>query len=146
MTDPDRPGRTDAAVAWFEEFAACVRACDIDGGRRLFDPDCASFGARAEHLVGVDDLVARQWHPTWTSTQGFASVPGTMAVETAADGTVVVLTALWQSQGLVDDGSTFARRGRCTIILRADAAAPHGLRAVHSHFSLSPEADAPADP
>ncbi len=142
----ERNERVAAAAAWFDDFAACVRAEDIEGGRRLFDPDCASFGARAEHLVGVDDLVARQWHPTWTSTRGFAAVPGTMAVETAADGTVVVLTALWESEGVRDDGSTFDRRGRCTIILRAEATAPHGLRAVHSHFSLSPEVGGPADP
>ena len=146
MIDPAAPERTAAATAWFEAFAACVRAEDMEGGRRLFDPDCASFGARAERLIGVDDLVARQWHPTWTSTRDFAAVPGTVAVETAADGTVVVLTALWGSEGVQDDGSTFDRRGRCTIILRADGAAPHGLRAVHSHFSLSPETGPPAEP
>lgn len=143
MTHPAPPGSAAAARAWFEDFAACVRAEDIEGGRRLFDRDCASFGARAEHLIGVDDLVARQWHPTWTSTRGFSAVPDTLTVDTAADGTVVVLTALWESEGVQDDGSTFGRRGRCTIILRADDDAPHGLRAVHSHFSLSPEVAVP---
>lgn len=143
---PSRRDSPDAAAqAWMEEFAACVRRRDIDAGRRLFDPACSSFGARAEHLVDLDDLVARQWHPTWTTTRGFVLVDESLSVASSADRSVVVVMALWASDGVRGDGSTFRRRGRCTIVLRADAEARHGLRAIHTHFSLDPEAGGPAD-
>lgn len=130
---------SDAARAWFDDFAACVRARDLVAGRRLFDPSCASFGARTDHLTDLEDLVDRQWSPTWTTTQGFAAVPGTVRVVGAQDGSVVVVTARWGSEGIRPDGSTFERRGRCTVVLRADDDAPHGLLAVHTHFSRHPE-------
>lgn len=128
-----------AARAWFDDFAACVRARDLTSGRRLFDPACSSFGTRAEHLADLDDLAARQWHPTWTTTRGFSAIPGTLTVEAAADATLVVLTTLWTSDGVRPDGSTFDRRGRCTIVLRRNQGSAHGLLAVHTHFSLNPE-------
>lgn len=132
-----------AATAWFDDFASCVRGRDLASGRRLFAPDCSSFGARAEHLTDLDDLVARQWHPTWTTTRGFAAIPGTLAVQASTDSSVVVLTARWTSQGVHPDGSTFDRRGRCTIVLRKEDGSRHGLVAVHTHFSLSPETKPP---
>jgi len=132
-----------AATAWFDDFAACVRDRDLTSGRRLFDPECSSFGTRAEHLTDLDDLETRQWRPTWTTTRGFSAVPGTLTVEAAADATLVMLTALWTSDGVRPDGSTFDRRGRCTIVLRRDEGSAHGLLAVHTHFSLNPEAEPP---
>ncbi len=133
-----------ASRAWFDDFAVCVRNRDLTSGRRLFDPACVSFGTRAEHLGDLDDLMARQWHPTWTTTRGFAAIPGTLMVQIATDASVVVLTARWTSEGVNPDGSTFDRRGRCTIVLRENDGSPHGLVAVHTHFSLSPETDSPA--
>lgn len=134
-----------AARAWMEEFAACVRRRDIDAGRRLFDPACSSFGARAERLGDLDDLVARQWHPTWTTTRGFVLVDDSLSAAPSDDGSLVVAMALWTSDGVRDDRTTFPRRGRCTVVLRADAEARHGLLAIHTHFSLDPETGDPAD-
>lgn len=129
------------ARAWFDEFAACVRHRDLESGRRLFDPNCSSFGTRAERLRDLDDLVSRQWSPTWTTTRGFAAVPGTLTAQMADDGSMVVLTSQWESDGVRPDGSTFDRRGRCTIVLRKDDGSAHGFVALHTHFSLNPEAD-----
>ncbi len=139
----DSAAASVAAMAWFDDFAACVRTQDIASGRRLFDPACSSFGTRAEHLADLDDLATRQWHPTWTTTRGFSAIAGTLTVEAAADGTLVVLATRWRSDGVRPDGSTFDRRGRCTVVLRRDQGSPHGLLAVHTHFSLNPETEPP---
>lgn len=125
------------AIAWLEAFAARVRARDIDGGRALFSDACHSFGTRGEVLDGLDDLVERQWRPTWMTTQGFTFESSTIRVELAADGSLAVATACWASDGLHPDGTTFPRRGRATLVLaRREDGAPI---AVHSHFSESPE-------
>lgn len=130
-------GREAEVLVWLDAFASRVRERDLDGGRALFDEACRSFGTRGEVLDGLDDLVERQWRPTWTSTQGFAFDPATVRVISAVDGSQAVVTGCWSSDGVREDGSTFPRRGRATIVVVPGAEGD--LRAVHSHFSESPE-------
>lgn len=127
--------------AWLDEWVDCIRSVDIDRARPLFAPDCLCFGTRGEVLRGLDDLVDHQWRPTWTTTRGF-TFDADDSLDVEPDGATVAVRR-WRSDGVRPDGTTFARTGRATIVLRHDPGAPHGLRAVHTHFSLSPESARP---
>ncbi len=129
----------DAVRGWLEGFAACVRGRDVECGRAMFAEDCVSFGTRGERLDGLDDLVARQWAPIWSTTEGFCFLVEGCSVASSQDGSMVAVAALWESAGIADDGARFERRGRASIILAPDPSAPHGMRAVHTHFSLRPD-------
>lgn len=132
MTTPD-------PIAWLEAFAGHVRDRDLEAGRRLFAPATTGFGTRAARVDGLDDLVDRQWRPIWTSTQGFRFDVDDAVVAAAADGSQTTVAATWSSEGVADDDTTFARRGRATLVLVPDPASPVGLVAVHSHFSEDPD-------
>jgi ketosteroid isomerase-like protein len=128
--------RALTVVVWLDAFARCVREGDMTAARALFDPSVHAFGTRAELLDGIDDLLARQWHPVWPHTRGFRFLDAPLVTEAADDGSLVCVLTLWASEGVGPDGRTFARRGRCTIVLRAT---PDGWLAVHTHFSRTPD-------
>ncbi len=128
--------RALTVAAWLEAFAHCVREGDVTAARALFDPSVHAFGTRGEWLDGIDALLAQQWQPVWPQTRGFHFLDAPLVTETAADASIVCILALWASEGVAPGGRTFARRGRCTIVLRATR---DGYRAVHTHFSRTPD-------
>jgi ketosteroid isomerase-like protein len=81
----------------------------------------------------LEELAARQWQVVWPNTTDFefeySSAVGLMGADQAA------VLASWNSTGLEEKGSGFARRGRATIILRNSVS---GWKAVHTHFSMEP--------
>ena len=130
----------DDVANWLERFAGHMRARDIEGGRAMFDRDVSAFGTRIDFAQGLDDLVARQWAPTWFSTSEFRFIDESLLVVASDDGSLVTALARWESLGGSVERGRSPRQGRCTILLRRDAARPGGFRAVHTHFSESPQA------
>jgi len=120
-------------VRWLEEFAAAVRAADYAGGAALFDPDALGFGTVAERAQGLETLMREQWRQVWGSTEGFRFDLAGARIE--VEGDLAYAATGWSSTGFLADGAPFPRSGRATIVLRRRA---DGLRAVHTHFSLSP--------
>ena len=133
MTAVDEPSRQPSDVdAWLEAFAACVRARDHAGARDLFAPDAAGFGTVADRYDGLDELQLTQWSEVWERTTGFAFDGGDARWSTPD---LCVVAATWRSRRADGPGSG-ERTGRATLVLRTD---PDGsLRAVHSHFSMTP--------
>jgi ketosteroid isomerase-like protein len=123
---------------WLDHFAACVRNRDLAGGKELFAPDVRAFGTRAEQADDLADLVERQWSRVWFNTRGFRFLEESVQELTADDGSLVCILALWDSEGLDAGKQTFARRGRCTIVLRREESSPAGYVAIHTHFSKTP--------
>jgi len=123
--------------AWLATFAAAVRDRDYDAGRALFADDALGCGTRSPWMVGLDRLVDEQWKPIWSVTRGFRfdddTIHGDIRGETAW------VAASWRSEGRRSSGDWFERCGRATFVLTWDGSA---WRAVHSHFSLRPEAAA----
>lgn len=137
---------TDAAHAWLDRFAELVRARDTATAEAMFAPDCSAFGTRAAHLTARDDLVAEQWTPIWTSTEGFRFLDEGRHVMSSADGSQVTVAARWVSDGIAPDGARYPRAGRATLVLEvtADPSGARQLVARHSHFSERPEPPATA--
>lgn len=123
---------------WLDQFAACVRNRDLEGGRELFAPDVRAFGTRAQEAHGLADLVQRQWSRVWLDTHGFRFLTETVEELASDDGSLVCVLARWDSEGWDGTGRTFARHGRCTILLRRKESSPRGYVAVHTHFSKTP--------
>jgi catechol 2,3-dioxygenase-like lactoylglutathione lyase family enzyme/ketosteroid isomerase-like protein len=118
---------------WLRRFASHVRAVDFDAGRAMCDEGLVAFGTVAEFVVGIDRVIAEQWRRVWPNIRDFTIRADEARGGIAGDHGWVA--APWDSVGVRDDGSTFARPGRMTIILR--------LRdgrwlATHTHVSLSP--------
>lgn len=119
---------------WLRAFARAVRERDFETGRRLFCHDVVGFGTVCARAEGLDCLVSEQWHWIWPNTTGFDFAYD--SVRTRTEGNQSVIMTLWSSNGIRQDGSTFRREGRATIVLQKEEA---GWKAVHTHFSLTPD-------
>jgi ketosteroid isomerase-like protein len=124
--------RRRAAEAWLREFAKAVRDLDYAGARGMCRDNVTGFGTVSARYEGIDELERGQWRPVWDRTEGFEF--DFDAATIWADEILVVATE-WSSVGIEVDGSRRPRRGRATIVL---AGPDDELRAVHTHFSMSP--------
>jgi len=145
MDDDTKCMAADADVVdWLERFARHVRERDFDRGSTMFHRDVIGYGTWTPTAVGLDALIDEQWRPVWQRTTGFRFDTETASVirHDGADGTELrVVTSRWASCGEPTNGHAepFERRGRATIVLRRDTPdAP--LLALHTHFSLDPNA------
>ncbi len=135
-TGPDADA-VDAIRAWLLEMQGCVRAVDYERARALFLPDVVGFGTFSGVLDGLEGLVADQWSRVWPRIRNFTF--RLEALRAGVDGDLAWAACPWDSRGLRDDGSSFPRPGRVTIVLvRRNGR----WRAAHTHFSLYPTPDA----
>lgn len=128
-----------AVREWFAVLSDCCSRVDYSSARAIFAPDVASFGTRADIVIGLDLLQRDQWEGIWPNIASFnidlASVRG------GGDDSLAWGIALWISTGFHEDGASFDRPGRATVILERRAVKGSGENvwlAVHTHFSLNP--------
>lgn len=126
---------SENAIHWLEEFARCVRDRTYDEARPLFEDGVYSFGTVADQARGLDNLVQSQWREVWDVTEGF-DFEYQAAHCWESDGLLGVATP-WSSKGVSEDGESFERHGRATLLLRR---IDGKWKAVHSHFSMNPDA------
>ena len=121
---------------WLARWGECIAALDFARARTLFDPGVVGFGTFSDMLVGIDDLESRQWRAVWPVIAGFRFDLDGLWTEASPDRRLGHLAAVWTSTGAHEDGTPFARPGRCTVALRrADPASP--WLGTHTHFSLN---------
>lgn len=131
MNDADR----DELVNWLSGWGDEVAGVRLAAGRRRFSPDVSAFGTRADVVVGLDRLFDEQWSRVWPTIEDFRFVTEEAQVLVSPDRLQAVIVAPWESTGIHEDGSRFARPGRATVVL-ARAAIDAGWLGVHTHFSL----------
>jgi ketosteroid isomerase-like protein len=119
---------------WLDRFAAMVREVDYASAKPLFHPEVLAFGTHRNVIPGLDAWVATQWDNVWPKTSDFRfDLDGTQVLA-AADGSMAVLVAPWTSTGYHENGTTFDRPGRATMVFnRLDGA----WVCTHSHMSLN---------
>jgi len=78
--------------------------------------------------------VATQWDNVWPNTTDFRFVLEQTSLLASPDGKMAVAIAPWTSTGYHEDGKTFPRPGRATLVF-----SKHGDRwlCTHSHMSLN---------
>lgn len=122
------------AREWLQRFARCVRERTYEEACPLFDESVFSFGTVADQVRGLEDLMAQQWREVWDVTQGFDFEYSGARCWNA--GALMGIAAPWSSQGRTEDGATFDRLGRATLLLRRSG---ERWKAVHTHFSMNPD-------
>jgi len=124
----------DYFVRWLETFSSYVRDVDYASARPLFHPDVLAFGTHRDVIPGLAEWQAAQWDNVWPKTSDFRfDVKGTHVL-VSADNTMVTVVAPWTSTGYHQDGSTFERPGRATMVFHKHDGA---WLCTHSHMSLN---------
>ena len=122
-------------VRWIEEFGGHVHRCEFEPAAQQFDDAIVSFSSRRDIVVGIDELAEEQWKHVWPSITGFRFESETMRTFLSPDGLQAAVAVTWSSTGYHEDGTTFDRPGRATIVLARETVAS-SWRAIHAHFSL----------
>ncbi len=132
---PEADAKTRAVfLDWLDTFAAHVRAVDYASARPLFHPDVLAFGTHRDVIPGLEAWIATQWDNVWPKTSDFRFDLAAVRVVVAADESMACVVAPWTSTGYHQDGSTFDRPGRATMIFnKIDGA----WLCTHSHMSLN---------
>lgn len=123
----------DAVRRWFQRLEGCVGRVDYAGGRDLFAPEVVAFGTKADVVAGLENLQALQWSGVWPNIRDFRFDLAQLHWG-ESDGLAWGVVP-WMSTGYHEDGRTFPRPGRATIVF---AIRGNQLLALHSHFSLFP--------
>lgn len=132
--------RSDLA-AWFEAWAAMVRQRDFAAARALFSPGVVGFGTHMHIVSGLDRLEADQWRNVWPTIEDFRFLTEALHVGASSDGTSAWAIVPWTSTGFAENGATFERPGRATVLFVTGgdpALTPGGWLAIHTHISLAP--------
>lgn len=130
---------TDIAAlrAWFAAWDKLVDAVDFTAARRLFHDDVVGFGTRMDSVSGLDALERHQWRSVWPTIDGFRFATDALQAMISPDRRQAVAVVAWSSTGYHEDGRTFTRNGRATVVFTRAATADPWL-ARHTHMSLNP--------
>lgn len=131
------PEQRAEIAAWFEEWAGYVSAVNFQRARALFHPEVVGFGTYMEYVRGLDELERQQWRSIWGTISDFRFLTDRLICGVAGDGRQAWGIVPWTSTGYNEDGSTFERPGRATVLFVRDEDAGRWL-AIHTHISLSP--------
>lgn len=125
----------DRVRDWLLEMQAAVRSVDYVRARPLFAEDVVAFGTFAAVVSGREQLEHEQWRSIWPTIRDFTFRLEQLHCLGSGDALCVVVP--WDSIGQREDGQTFSRPGRATLLLMSRG---ERLIATHSHFSLAPVA------
>ena len=122
---------------WFRRLADHVQAVDYAGARALFAEDLIAFGTFADVVTGRDATEREQWRKLWGTIDHFRCRLDDLRAIVSADRLTAAGIAAFDSTGYHEDGSTFDRPGRATVIFTRDDTGA-AWRAIHTHISLAP--------
>lgn len=133
MTSITTDNPDEAVTEWFTLLDEYCETEDYDSMRPHVAEDVVSFGTKAELVVGREHLIENQWREIWGNIEAFSidlENLRSFGGESTAWG-----VATWDSTGFDEDGESFYRPGRATVVLeRRDGT----WVARHTHFSLYP--------
>ena len=103
-------------IHWLETFAGYVRDVDYAAARPLFHPDVLAFGTHRDIISGLGAWQTTQWDNVWPKTSDFRFDTDAARVLVSSDNTMATVVVPWTSTGYHQDGSTFDRPGRATMV------------------------------
>lgn len=130
------PAHANLVHEWLDDWEDCIRQCDFERGRLLFDLDVMSFGTRAAVALGLDELEGHQWRRIWPFIDDFRFDRNTMRIASSPDDLFATLALTWSSNAFDEKRASFVRPGRATVVLKRSTTG-EPWRAVHTHFSLN---------
>ena len=137
MNGSDDADDVTALKAWFARWDRLVDAVDFTAARRLFHDDVVGFGTHRDVVRGLDALERLQWRSVWPTIDGFRFALETLHAIVSPDRLQATAILTWASTGYQQDGATFPRNGRATVVFTRRQA-DEDWRAIHTHMSLNP--------
>jgi ketosteroid isomerase-like protein len=128
------PDDVAGVKAWFETLAAHVREVDFIGARPIFAPDMIAFGTFTDFMTGRDVAEQQQWRNVWPHIDEFRFRSDIRAI-VSPDRLQAVGMAIFDSTGYRQDGTSYDRPGRATVVFVRDSVGEPWL-AQHTHLSL----------
>lgn len=122
---------------WFTTWDGYVRAQDYEQARDLFHPNVIGFGTHMRVVSGLEHLEQNQWRNVWGTIENFHFTVEELHSGVSDDGLQAWAVVPWTSTGFHEDGSTFHRPGRATVIFVRETNTDR-WRAIHTHISLAP--------
>lgn len=135
--DPVRSSDEQSVRDWLAGWGAEVAAVDLDTAEHRFAEDVVGFGTRATVARGLSELRANQWSHVWPAIDDFGFESDAADVWISPDRLMAVIGAEWRSSGRTEQGDTFPRGGRATVVLTRDEVDDR-WSGRHTHFSLQP--------
>ena len=120
---------------WFQGLTDHVQEVDFVGARPLFAEDMIAFGTFADFVVGREATEREQWRNMWGTIDQFRCRLDDMRVIISADRLTAAGIVVFDSIGYREDGTTYDRPGRATVVLGRSAIGEDWV-AQHTHFSL----------
>jgi ketosteroid isomerase-like protein len=125
-----------SVLEWLSGWGAEVAAANIRSGRERFSHDLTAFGTHADVVRGRDAVEAAQWSQVWPKIEDFEFLVDQADVIISGDRLLAVVASPWASTGIAEDGSTFDRPGRATVVVRRETIEAPWV-GIHTHFSLA---------
>lgn len=123
-----------AVKTWFDTLASHVRAVDFVGAHPIFAPDMIAFGTFTDFMTGRDTAEQQQWRNVWQHIDEFRFRPDIRAI-VSPDRLQAVGMAIFDSTGYRQDGTSYDRPGRATVVFVRNTIGAAWL-AQHTHLSL----------
>ena len=133
----DKNAETTAIREWFGTWGSLVAGVDYVSARDLFHPDVIGFGTFMDVVRGLDRLEAQQWRSIWPTIGDFRCLVDQLVSDVSDDGKHAYGIVPWTSTGFHEDGSTYDRPGRATVLFTREHESDP-WRAIHTHISLAP--------
>jgi ketosteroid isomerase-like protein len=129
-----QPDDLAGVKTWFETLAAHVREVDYIGARSIFAPDMIAFGTFTDFMTGRDVAEQQQWRNVWSHIDEFRFRSDIRAI-VSPDRLQAVGMAIFDSTGYRQDGTSYDRPGRATVVFVRDNIGA-AWSAQHTHLSL----------
>jgi ketosteroid isomerase-like protein len=129
-----QPDDLAGVKTWFETLAAHVREVDYIGARSIFAPDMIAFGTFTDFMTGRDVAEQQQWRNVWSHIDEFRFRSDIRAI-VSPDRLQAVGMAIFDSTGYRQDGTSYDRPGRATVVFVRDNIGA-AWSAQYTHLSL----------
>jgi hypothetical protein len=119
------------ALEWLKSFEFSVKNRDFAKAQALYDSQATLFGTVVVMSQSTDDYKMNQWALIWNTSKNFKF---TEILRIDVFDSVAIISTMWKNTTLVNE-EWIERSGRASLCL---IKANEQVKAIHSHFSLSP--------
>ena len=119
------------ALEWLKSFEISVKNRDFAKAQDLYDSQATLFGTVVVMSQSTEDYKKKQWALIWNTSKNFKF---TEILRIDVFDSVAIISTMWENTTLVNE-EWIERSGRASLCL---IKANEQVKAIHSHFSLSP--------
>ena len=119
------------ALEWLKSFEISVKNRDFTQAQALYDSQATLFGTLVIMSQSIEDYKKNQWAVMWNTSKNFRF---SEILRIDVFDSVAIISTMWKNTTLVNE-DWIERSGRASLCL---IKANEQVKAIHSHFSLSP--------